>query len=167
MNLKQAAYTLGRFHNKYIIIDIFGFADYRSFAKKLLSTSSHNLKSLLIKNFNILSDCIEEDSIVQLTSFSQLHYPKILLHKKLYLNSQFNEKIVKGFLQVQSLIGSKLNMHNFEYHTNEFKDLNLLTQVLQTFNIKELTLQGSLLIDPDLIPFSVVKLEIGSWIKFK
>ena len=58
-------------------------------------------------------------------------------------------------------------MHNFEYPTNEFKDLNLLTQVLQTFNIKELTLQGSLLIDPDLIPFSVVKLEIGSWIKFK
>ena len=47
---QAAAYTLGKLHSKYLILDILGFAGRRIFAKTLLSTSSHNLKSLLVKN---------------------------------------------------------------------------------------------------------------------
>ena len=46
-----AVYTLGKLHSKYLILDILGFAGEKLFAKTLLSTSSHNLKSLLIKNY--------------------------------------------------------------------------------------------------------------------
>ena len=51
---QPAAYTLGKLHSKYLILDILGFAGDRLFAKTLLSTSSHNLKSLLIKNYELL-----------------------------------------------------------------------------------------------------------------
>ena len=46
-----AAYTLGKLHSKYLILDILGLAGDRLFAKTLLFTSSHNLRTLLIKNY--------------------------------------------------------------------------------------------------------------------
>ena len=67
MALQVAAYTLGKLHSKYLILDILGFAGDRLFAKTLLSTSSHNLKNLLIKNYQILHDSIE-DQLFYLTS---------------------------------------------------------------------------------------------------
>ena len=57
---QAAAYTLGKLHSKYLILDIFGLASDRLFAKTLLSKSSHNLKNLLIKNFKLFHDCIED-----------------------------------------------------------------------------------------------------------
>ena len=56
---RAAAYTLGKLHSKYLILDILGFAGDRLFAKSLLFTSSHNLKSLLIKNHQLLHDCVK------------------------------------------------------------------------------------------------------------
>ena len=58
LRYQAAAYKLGKFHSKYIILDILGFAGYRLFAKTLLSTSCINLKSLLIKNYELLNDCV-------------------------------------------------------------------------------------------------------------
>ena len=57
---QKAVYTLGELHSKYLILDIFGFADDRLFVKRLLFTSSQNKKSLLIRNYKLLEDCVEE-----------------------------------------------------------------------------------------------------------
>ena len=57
---QAAAYTLGKLHSKYLILEIFGFAGCRIFAKTLLSTSSHNLKSLLIKNYEVFEYRVED-----------------------------------------------------------------------------------------------------------
>ena len=58
LQLQAAAYTLGKLYSKYIILEILGFAGDRLFAKTLLSTSSHNFKSLLIKNYELLHCCV-------------------------------------------------------------------------------------------------------------
>ena len=60
MALQVAAYTLGSLHSKYLILDILGLAGDRLFAKTLLFTSSHNLRTLLIKNYQLLLDSVED-----------------------------------------------------------------------------------------------------------
>ena len=65
-----AAYTLGKLHSKYLILDILGLAGERLFAKALLFTSSHNLRSLLIKNYQLLHDSVDNQLIFKLTSES-------------------------------------------------------------------------------------------------
>ena len=67
---QPAAYTLGKLHSKYLILDILGLAGERLFAKALLFTSSHNLRSLLIKNYQLLHDSVDNQLIFKLTSES-------------------------------------------------------------------------------------------------
>ena len=54
-----AVYTLGKLNSKYLMLDLLGFAGDRLFVKTLLFTSSHNMRSLLIKNYKILEYCVE------------------------------------------------------------------------------------------------------------
>ena len=80
---QPAAYTLGKLHSKYLILDILGFAGDRLFAKTLLSTSSHNLRILLIKNYQLLNYCVKNKIVLKLTSESQLLYPQLLFNRRL------------------------------------------------------------------------------------
>ena len=83
MAIQAAAYTLGKLHSKYLILGILGFAGDRLFAKTLLSTSSHNLRILLIKNYQLLNYCVKNKIVLKLTSESQLLYPQLLFNRRL------------------------------------------------------------------------------------
>ena len=61
---QAAAYTLGKLHSKYLILEILGFAGRRIFAETLLSTSSHNLKILLIKNYDEFEYRVEDQEVL-------------------------------------------------------------------------------------------------------
>ena len=101
MALQVAAYTLGKLHSKYLILDILGFAGERLFAKTLLSTSSHNLRTLIIKNYQLLNYCVQ-DLIFELTFESQLLYPQLLFNRKLPIDNK--KRICEGLLHLQAIL---------------------------------------------------------------
>ena len=124
MALQVAAYTLGKLHSKYLILDILAFAGDRLSSKILLSTSSHNLRSLLIKNYQLFNDSVEDQQLLELTSFSQLLYPQLLLNKRLSVVDDYDHEILRGLLQIQSILGNKqeLDLHSLTYDINEEED---------------------------------------------
>ena len=101
---QAAAYTLGKLHSKYLILDILGFAGERLFAKTLLSTSSHNLRTLIIKNYQLLNYCVQDQLLFELTSESQLLYPQLLFNRRLSIDKD-NRKICQGLLHLQAILG--------------------------------------------------------------
>ena len=117
MALQVAAYTLGKLHSKYLILDILAFAGDRLSSKILLSTSSHNLRSLLIKNYQLFNDSVEDQQLLELTSFSQLLYPQLLLNKRLSVVDDYDHEILRGLLQIQSILGNKqeLYLYSLDY----------------------------------------------------
>ena len=119
---QAAAYTLGKLHSKYIILDIFGFAGHRLFAMTLLFTSSHNLKSLIIKNFQLLRYCVEDQQMLELTSLSQLLYPQLIFNRRLSIDNK--NDIVKGILHLQTILGKKqqLDLHSLKFEIDDYFD---------------------------------------------
>ena len=107
MALKAAAYTLGKLHSKYLILDILGFAGDRLFAKTLLSTSSHNLRTLLIKNYQLLIYCVQDQLLLELTSESQLLNPQLLFSRRLSIGYDSKNDICKSLLHLQPILGKK------------------------------------------------------------
>ena len=100
-----AAYTLGKLHSKYLILDILGLAGERLFAKALLFTSSHNLRSLLIKNYKILHYSVKDKLLFEITSKSQLLYPQLLFNRRLSIYC--NDDICEDLLYLQAILGKK------------------------------------------------------------
>ena len=110
MAIQAAAYTLGKLHSKYLILDILGFTGDRLFAKTLLSALSHNMQSLLIKNFKLFHYCVESDQqILELTIPSQLLYPQLLFNRRLSIDN--DNVILKGLLHLQGIFGKKQHLY--------------------------------------------------------
>ena len=124
MAIQAAAYTLGKLHSKYLILEIIGFAGDRIFAKTLLSTSSHNLRTLLIKNYQLLLDSVEDQLLFKLTSESQLLNPQLLFSRRLSIGYDSKNDICQGLLHLQAILGKKqqLNLHSLTYLINDEAD---------------------------------------------
>ena len=48
-----AAYTLGKIHNKHLILEIFGFAGKQNQIHKLLYGTNKNLRRLVLSNYKV------------------------------------------------------------------------------------------------------------------
>jgi hypothetical protein len=48
-----AAYTLGKIHNKHLILEIFGFAGKQNQIYKLLYGTNKNLRRLVLSNYKV------------------------------------------------------------------------------------------------------------------
>ena len=59
----------------------------------------------MIKNYKLLEAIVEDQQLLELTRFSQLFYPKLLLNKRLSVVDDSDHEILRGLLQIQSIIG--------------------------------------------------------------
>ena len=86
--------------------------------------SSHNLKSLLIKNHQLLHYSVEEDlQLLQLTSISQLLNPKLIFNRKLSIIN--NKEILNYLLQIQLLLDGKqqIDLHYLAFKFEKYADI--------------------------------------------
>ena len=68
----NAVYTLGKLHSKYLILEFFGFAGTKMFAKEVLYSLSSCLRKLVVRNYKLLDFIITERTVVVVNNISQL-----------------------------------------------------------------------------------------------
>ena len=68
----NAVYTLGKLHSKYLILELFGFADTKMFAKEVLYSLSSCLRKLVVRNYKLLDFIITPRTVVVFDNISQL-----------------------------------------------------------------------------------------------
>ena len=68
----NAVYTLGKLHSKYLILEFFGFADTKLFAKEVLYSSSSCLRKLIVTNYKLLDNIVTAGTLVTLVTIENL-----------------------------------------------------------------------------------------------
>ena len=78
----------------------------------------------MIKNLKLLEAYVEDHQLLELIRFSTLLYPQLLLNKRLSVVDDSDHEILRGLLQIQSILGNKqeLDLHSLTYDINEEED---------------------------------------------